>query len=280
MALDRQSIEKKDFPIGRRGYEPEAVDSHLAALAGEVDALRRSRQSGGESLASAASEQVRAIVQAAESSAAEIEVTAQDEATRIRREAQDDAAKTRDEAVARAETHVGKVGESTALMLQRIDAMESELGALIESLRTGANRLTADLTLLPGNMGELYDAAGGPPPAAPAPPEPAPVASAPEPEPVEEPVPAPSQAAQESPADVAPAPAEPAASAPSEPAPSEPAPTEPAPAGDGDVEGARLVALNMALNGSPREETDAYLRDNFDLGDREGLLAEVNATVG
>ena len=39
MALDRQSIEKKDFPIGRRGYDPEAVDSHLASLAEEVEAL-------------------------------------------------------------------------------------------------------------------------------------------------------------------------------------------------------------------------------------------------
>ncbi len=48
MALDRQSIEKKDFPIGRRGYEPDAVDEHLAALADQVDALQRaaSRRSG------------------------------------------------------------------------------------------------------------------------------------------------------------------------------------------------------------------------------------------
>ena len=45
-------------------------------------------------------------------------------------------------------------------MLQRVDAMESELSALVESLRTGANRLNADLSLLSGNMGELYDASG------------------------------------------------------------------------------------------------------------------------
>ena len=45
-------------------------------------------------------------------------------------------------------------------MLQRVDAMEGELGALVESLRTGANRLSADLSLLSGNMGELYAAAG------------------------------------------------------------------------------------------------------------------------
>jgi hypothetical protein len=49
--------------------------------------------------------------------------------------------------------------------------------------------------------------------------------------------------------------------------------------GGGDVEGARLVALNMALNGTARDETDRYLRDNFDLADRDGLLDEVYATV-
>jgi hypothetical protein len=50
-------------------------------------------------------------------------------------------------------------------------------------------------------------------------------------------------------------------------------------ADDGDVEGARLIALNMALNGQSREETDRYLAENFDLSDREGLLDEVYSSV-
>jgi hypothetical protein len=45
------------------------------------------------------------------------------------------------------------------------------------------------------------------------------------------------------------------------------------------VEGARLIALNMALNGQSRDETDRYLRDNFELPDRAALLDEVYATV-
>ena len=49
--------------------------------------------------------------------------------------------------------------------------------------------------------------------------------------------------------------------------------------GDADVEGARLIALNMALNGESREATDQYLADNFDLGDRSALLDEVYASV-
>jgi hypothetical protein len=49
--------------------------------------------------------------------------------------------------------------------------------------------------------------------------------------------------------------------------------------GESDVEGARLVALNMALNGQTRDETDRYLEENFQLPDRSALLDEVYATV-
>jgi DivIVA domain-containing protein len=329
VALDRQSIEKKDFPIARRGYDPEAVDAHLERLAAEVEDLRReaaaSAASGGgaaapaaprsspASLAIAASEQVRAIVEAAESSAAEIEAGARDEADRIRREAEAAARATRDEAVERSQEHVGAVSEATSLMLQRVDAMESEIGALVESLRTGGNRLGADLSLLQGNLGDLYDAAGAasaPAPAqsAPQPVRAAPPAVAPEPvrgpEPVaEEPVrplpPIPEEAPDPSPHVEAPV-VPPGLFTATEPVPpreertgsvlDEPYP-EPAqapeeapaaPSGGGaeaDVDGARLIALNMALNGASREETDAYLRDNFDLPDRASLVDEAFATV-
>jgi hypothetical protein len=47
----------------------------------------------------------------------------------------------------------------------------------------------------------------------------------------------------------------------------------------GDDDGARLIALNMALNGTPREETDRYLAENFKLTDRRGLLDEVYSSV-
>ena len=46
------------------------------------------------------------------------------------------------------------------------------------------------------------------------------------------------------------------------------------------AEGARLIALNMALNGTPREETARYLEQNFDLDDQDALLDEVYARVG
>jgi hypothetical protein len=46
-----------------------------------------------------------------------------------------------------------------------------------------------------------------------------------------------------------------------------------------DTEGARLIALNMALNGTPREETDKYLAENFEIPNRGRLLDEVYASV-
>ena len=45
-------------------------------------------------------------------------------------------------------------------------------------------------------------------------------------------------------------------------------------------EGARVIALNMALNGSTREETGRYLAENFELDDPEALLDDVYARAG
>lgn len=281
MALDRQTIEKKDFPIGRRGYDPEAVDAHLAVVADEVESVRRQAQRrGGDSLASMASGRVQAIIEAAEASAEEIERAAEEEAAVIRREAQSSADRARQEALDRSRSHVGEVNQATSAMLQRVEAMESELATLVEGLRTGANRLTADLSLLEGNMDELREAAGQP-----------------EDEPVREP--APSRAAPPRATNLADDPGDPELEDLDEPeaglgspagrgATEEPAP-EPArptsagadadPGGDEDVEGARLIALNMALNGQSRRETDRYLAENFDLTDRDALLDEVYASV-
>jgi len=272
VALDRQSIEKKDFPIGRRGYDPDAVDVHLGSLADEVDELKRSARRRSETLASAASEQVRAIVEAAETSAGDIQRQAEEDARDIRAEATSEAQRTRDQASEQARDYVARVSESTAVMLQRLDAMESELGALIESLRTGSNRLNADVQLLEGNLTDLTDAATTRPrfepesesefvgvadePAAAA------VYEVEEIELEEEPP-------IEETADDGPAPATAV----------EDTATEDLADGSDDTEGARLIALNMALNGTPREETDRYLADNFRLPDRRGLLDEVYASV-
>ena len=45
-------------------------------------------------------------------------------------------------------------------------------------------------------------------------------------------------------------------------------------------EGARLVALNMALRGTPRDETARYLREKYDFRDSDALLDDVYAKAG
>jgi DivIVA domain-containing protein len=249
MPLDRQSIEKKDFAIGRRGYDPEAVDAHLESIANEVEELKLSSRRRSETLASSASEQVRAIVEAAEASAAQIQTEAETQAREIRTEASAEAEAARAEATTQARTYVSRVSESTAVMLQRLDAMESELGTLIGALRTGSNRLNADLQLLESNFDEVSAAAGSR------------ARFEGEHEPAAEGSRLEDQHEVVTEADVEVV----AAGLVADP--------------DGDIEGARLIALNMALNGTPRPETDSYLAQNFQLSDRARLLDEVYASV-
>jgi DivIVA domain-containing protein len=263
VALDRQSIEKKDFPVGRRGYDPEAVDAHLSSLADEIADLKRTARRRSDTLASSASDQVRSIVEAAESSAADIQRDAENEAREIRDEANAEAQATREQATEQAREYVGAVSESTDTMLKRLDSMENELGSLIESLRTGGNRLTADLKLLETNLTEVQGVVVPRPQFEPE--EPAP---APEPEPEPEPAVAEAEPTTE------------AAEAPAEPEAEVAGNGEvAADSGGEDAEGARLIALNMALNGTPREETARYLNENFSLSDANGLLDEVYASV-
>jgi DivIVA domain-containing protein len=318
LSLERQSIEKKDFPIGRRGYDPDAVDAHLTALANEIEELKRSSRRRTETLASSASEQVRAIVEAAENSAADITRQAEEDAREIKAEAASEAGATREHANVQAREYVSRVSESTAVMLQRLEAMESELGALIESLKTGSNRLNADLQLLEGNLGEVREAVA--PPRFEPEPEPEPLVApaagagvgrgtavppaaavatpplAPRTPPLAPPTPPPARPvppAQPVPPERPAQPTRPAAVVPPAPELEEDVYDEQydpgteehealaAGAVDGgdDTEGARLIALNMALNGTPREETDRYLAENFTLADRAGLLNEVYASV-
>ena len=106
MALDRQSIEKKDFPIGRRGYDPEAVDAHLSALAAEVEELKRSSRRRTDSLAAAASEQVRTIVELEEEMLAAAEELRFEYAAKLRDEIRD-LKRALDQAIAEGRAPIG-----------------------------------------------------------------------------------------------------------------------------------------------------------------------------
>lgn len=62
--------------------------------------------------------------------------------------------------------------------------------------------------------------------------------------------------------------------------PRDEAPAETAAQPDGDEAGARLTALNMALGGTPREETARYLAEHYALADADALLDDVYDRAG
>jgi DivIVA domain-containing protein len=189
--VEREDVERHDFPVGRRGYDPAAVDAHLRRVADEVESLRSRAASG---LSAGASDRVREILEAAERSAAGI----------------------REQAGRDAGEHVARVAEAAAAMTSRIDQLQRELDGLLEALA------------------RLRDDVGG------------------------------------------------TAGAPAEPE-SEPVVDEPPPAAGGeapDEAGARLIALNMALGGAPREETARYLAEHYELGDAEAVLDDVYRRAG
>jgi hypothetical protein len=138
VGLDRQSIARRDFATVERGYEPAAVDAHLAAIADEVEELRR-RAGPGAALATQTSEQVRTIIEAAEASATAI----REAATRDARE------------------HVARVAEAADGLRERIDALERELTGVVGPLRSGAERLRRELDDVAAATGRLATAAGG-----------------------------------------------------------------------------------------------------------------------
>jgi hypothetical protein len=240
VALDRESITRRDFPAARRGYEPAAVDRHLTALADEVAELRR-RSTPGGALAGQTSEQVRTIIEAAEASAAGI----------------------RESAAAEAREHVARVAAASDGLRARIDALDGELTGVIGALRTGAERLREDLDGVLDATGRL----AGPDPAA-------------------EPAAAPP--AEAAPAVLGATVGETAAAADpvAEEVGEEPAldAVEEATEGGAELVGrstdavaARIVALQWAMDGRPREETDGYLAEHYDLPDRAALLEQVYA---
>src|ERR671930_1275318 len=113
MALDRDDIERHDFPTARRGYDPEAVDAHLRRVADEFDKLGRPAPAPPPSgLAAGASEQVRAILEAAEASAAEM----------------------RADAGAEARGHVERVEGAANEMVARLGQLQGELDRLLAAL--------------------------------------------------------------------------------------------------------------------------------------------------
>ena len=195
--MDRDEIERQDFPAARRGYDAAAVHDHLRRVADEFEALAaRPREA---SLAEGTSAQVRAILEAAETGAREL----------------------REDAGREAREHVELVGDAARELLSKLDRLQDELDRLLGGLRTTAQGLAGSLDELSRDVGTLRGPAK---------------------------------------------------------------PSAPASADNGarsdDEAGARLVALNMALEGRPREQAATYLEERYEVSDVEALLDDVYASAG
>lgn len=234
MTLDRQSIEKRDFPVARRGYDQRAVEAHLAEIADALESIQT------ESRADSAADQVREIVGAAERSAA-----------KIRRDAAD---------------HVAAVAQAADGMLERIEAMDADVNALIASVREGVKRLKADMAALETEV------AAAAPRAAATRETPSRGTSSKE-TPSKETSSKETTSRKTSSKEAAPKEAAPEAATPGAPAAANGAAAE-------DEEAARLVALNMALSGVSREDAKKDLGEQFDVPDLDGLLDDVYARAG
>jgi DivIVA domain-containing protein len=191
-------------------------------------------------------DQLAAEVEALQHRAAEPATLSQQAGEQVRaivQAAERGAQEIRESAQVEAREHVERVTAAADRLRERIEQMERDVVQVGIDLRTNVERLHDDLVALQEGTAELSAAARAP---APEPePEPEPVLELPEPEP------------------------EPAAEVAAEPEPT-----------NGDAAAARIVALDMALSGTPRSETERYLAEHYDVADRDALLDEVYAAAG
>lgn len=169
-----------------------------------------------------------------------------------------------------ARSAAGGLDPGTRRLQAQLDGVHREMDGLLASLRAGAARVAERLAAVEGELPSVVRAPTGQPPVIPAAP---PVAAAA----------APPAAPAPAPAEVAAAPAPAPTAEPDEP--EEPAgvvrrPRVAGPTTAGaDTEGARLVALDMALAGQPREQVDVYLAEHFAGVDRDAVLDAVYASI-
>lgn len=309
MRLNRRDITGQAFPMAADGYDREAVDRHLDAIAGAVEAT-------AEPVGADAGEQMRTIVEGAEHSAQALRETAQHEADDVRESARLEAEAMRDKAAQESGDQVAAARAAVKGLLERVEAlnlgvedsqrhvltaaeaMAQRLSVdsepLVATLRERARALGAELDLIGSGLAAgavesaqereqaSVPAARSVPPAPPAqspPPAPAqPSAPAPDRQPA-----APPRVLQPSSEDGSP-PGTGLSSADLDEArqilegaaaPAQPAEPETEAAVTPGTERARLVALNMAVSGTPRAEAERHLREELGMDDPRTILDEV-----
>lgn len=300
--LNRSAITGVSFSTVVEGYDREEVARHLAVIAERVE---QARATGPE-----ASDELHSILEGAQQSAAALRETALREAREIteqaRREADVERARANDEAT----TQIRQANAAVRGLLERVNALqlgvEESQQRVQEAAADMAERLAQSSQPLVAVLGERAEALGAEldligsglarrESELPTVTGPAPAVAQPAALPASAPIPLPreSQAAtgpaEETgaglaaddlevaerelatmPAQEAPRAVEPKASA----VGPEASAVAPEAARRTGTERARIVALNMALGGKPREETERHLQEEFDLDDSAKILDE------
>lgn len=274
VSLGRDDILREDFPTARRGYDPEAVQAHLRAIA---DALR---EHAATPLAETAADRVGSILEVAEKKAAEIEADARSEAERIVSAARAEAK----EQVDRAQGAVSRLVEQADELRSAVGRLGSEITSQVGSKSSAKAETAPEVVPEPPRIPEPTPPQE-PEPQPPQTPEPTPPPS-PEPTPptIPEPQPPSPQIRAGSPSTEdliaqlkggADAPV-PAANG-GESASGEVADGEPGNANEADVAAARLVAMKMALEGASRNEIERHLEATYSISSTDKLLDDVLA---
>jgi hypothetical protein len=180
-------------------------------------------------------------VEAAERSAAELEAEAREDAARIRAEAERQA----DTGLTRAREAAARIAERAGELERQVAAVRASIAALVRELQELHDEPARSATATPDPEATVAARREAEPVAS--------VAGAEEGDEVDEKI-AEAEATAARPPDVA------------------------DPVGSSG-EGARVIALNMALRGTPRDETARYLAENFELEDPDALLDDVYARM-
>ena len=267
--MERKEIIRRDFPSARRGYDRKAVEMHLREVADQIEGAESGQGQGSlrlTSLAETASEKVTNIIKAAEQTAAELEREAGQQAEEAAKETRGKADEELSAARSKAEE---TTAEARAQAAERVKQAEQAVAGLVEEAESLRERIAALGHAQGAGLSERseVDPQGPPTPAE----SPAPPAPDVDPTPAEVPEP---EVPDEAPPGPEPVP---------EPTPEPDHPDDVPPAADGSDNGdsgARLVAMNMALDGSSRDDVQQHLASKFGIEDASKLLDDVFARVG
>jgi hypothetical protein len=242
--MEREQIVRDDFPTVRKGWDPAAVRSHLESIAFAVESAEADAP---PPVARATSERVETVLAAAEGAAEQIVADARLEADRLIGAAEAEADQIRAAARTESKETVEAANEEAKGRVEQAKGAVEGLIAQADKLRSQVGALGREITTAPDDDDGAEAAAE---------PELPEVGPATDEELIEQ-----LRSAAEGVPDEEP---------------------EPAPAVSGSDDGAaRLVAMNMALEGASREEIEKQLTAEFgDVSDAEQLLDDVFRRAG